>query len=346
MDGLPAFFSFPSWVNLCLQALFKPGPRLCFPSARVRSAKCSNDKLVPEFSSDLSDLPPFELQVSNSRSFKRMFNVGQPPSSFTIRVPATSANIGPGFDVVGLSLSLDLTLTVTFVPTDGPHSNPPIMEYTGEGSDEVPLDPYKNLITRVALYVLRCHSIQRFPTTFSNPSDRTTRNGQLKIVVNNEVPFGRGLGSSGAAVIAGVLLANELGNLNLSTSRMLDFALMVERHPDNVTAALVGGFIGSYLRELDASATEAASVPLSEVLPEYPPDAGEDWGLYPPQPPIGIGHYVRFGWSEGIKAVAIVPRFELSTASARQVLPQSYSRKDLVRLPQSTPFPTPAHLGF
>ena len=262
-----------------------------------------------------------------------MSDVRQPCSPFTIKVPATSANIGPGFDVVGLSLSLHLTLTITFVPTDGPHRNPPILEYTGEGSDEVPLDPYKNLTTRVALYLLRCHGIQRFPTALPNPSDGTTRNVQLKIAVDNEIPFGRGLGSSGAAVIAGVLLGNELGSLNLSTSRLLDFALMVERHPDNVTAALVGGFVGSYLRELDAAATEAAAVPLSEVLPEYPPDAGEDWGLHPPKPPIGIGHYVRFGWSESIKAVAIIPRFELSTASARQVLPQSYSRKDLVSAP-------------
>ena len=259
-----------------------------------------------------------------------MSNVGQPCSSFTIRVPATSANIGPGFDVVGLSLSLHLTLTVTFVPTDGTQVGPPVLEYTGEGSKEVPLDPYKNLTTRVALYVLRCHDIQKFPTTVST-SDGTTRTAQLKIAVDNEIPFGRGLGSSGAAVIAGVLLGNELGKLNLSASRMLDFALMVERHPDNVTAALVGGFVGSYLRELDAAATEAASVPLSEVLPEYPHDAGEEWGLHPPKPPIGIGHYVRFGWSESIRAVAIIPRVELSTASARQVLPESYSRKDLVR---------------
>ena len=261
-----------------------------------------------------------------------MSDARQPYSSFTIRVPATSANIGPGFDVVGLSLSLHLTLTVTFVPTDGPHTNPPVLHYTGEGADEVPLDPYKNLTTRVALYVLRCHDIQKFPTTVST-SDGTTQNVRLKIAVDNEIPFGRGLGSSGAAVIAGVLLGNEIGKLNLSTSRMLDFALMVERHPDNVTAALVGGFVGSYLRELDTAAMEAASVPLSEVLPEYPPDAGEGWGLHPPKPPIGIGHYVRFGWSESIKAVAIIPRFELSTASAREVLPQSYSRKDVVRCP-------------
>jgi len=241
----------------------------------------------------------------------------------TIRVPATSANIGPGFDVVGLSLSLYLTLSVSY-PLTPPSSThcPPTLTYSGEGADQVPLDPYKNLTTRVALYVLRCYDITRFPS-------------HLIIHVNNEIPFGRGLGSSGAAVIAGVLLANSLGQLKLSTERVLDFALMVERHPDNVTAALVGGFVGSYLKELDEKATEAASVPLSEILPEYPPDAGEDWGLNPPIPPFGIGHYVRFGWSTNIKALAIIPRFELSTAKAREVLPTLYSRKDLVR---SVPF--------
>lgn len=236
--------------------------------------------------------------------------------SFTIRVPATSANIGPGFDVVGLSLSLHLTLTIKVTPSDA--RTAPAITYSGEGADEVPLDAYKNLTTRVALYVLRCHGIPDFP-------------GRLTIHAHNEIPFGRGLGSSGAAVIAGVLLGNELGSLKLPHARLLDFALMVERHPDNVTAALVGGFVGSYLRELDARAEEAASVPLSEVLPEYPEDAGEAWGRDPPVPPVGIGHYVRFGWAESIRAVAIIPRFELSTAKARHVLPDMYSRKDLVR---------------
>lgn len=238
--------------------------------------------------------------------------------SFTLRIPATSANIGPGFDVVGLSLSLYVTLTVNISPpTSESPSCPPVLSYSGEGALEVPLDPWKNLTTRVALYLLRCNNIRNFPAN-------------TKIHVNNEIPFGRGLGSSGAAVIAGVLLGNEVGRLNLPVERLLDFALMVERHPDNVTAALVGGFVGSYLRELDPAATEAAEVPLSEVLPEYPQDAGEEWGLHPPAPPVGIGHYVRFGWSKSIKAVAIIPRFELSTAKAREVLPLQYSRKDLV----------------
>ncbi|KAG5650073.1 hypothetical protein H0H81_000879 [Sphagnurus paluster] len=236
---------------------------------------------------------------------------------FRICVPATSANIGPGFDVVGLSLSLHLNLSVTVpAPSDAPYQ-PPTITYSGEGADEVPLDAYKNLTTRVALYVLRCNNIAHFPS-------------HLILHASNEIPFGRGLGSSGAAVIAGVLLGNELGQLNLPTERLLDFALMVERHPDNVTAALAGGFVGSYLKELDDEASEAASVPLSEVLPEYPPNAGADWGLSPPVPPLGIGHYVRFGWAPSIKAVAIIPRFELSTARAREVLPTMYSRKDLV----------------
>lgn len=244
--------------------------------------------------------------------------MSSPNRSFTIKIPATSANIGPGFDVVGLSLSLYLTLKVDIPAPSSSSYIPPKITYSGEGADEVPLDAYKNLTTRVALYVLRCHSIPSFPSA-------------ITIHCHNEIPFGRGLGSSGAAVIAGVLLGSILGDLNLTPARALDFALMVERHPDNVTAALVGGFVGSYLRELDPVAAQAAAVPLSEVLPEFPPDAGPDWGLDPPVPPIGIGHYVRFGWASSIRAVAIIPRFELSTAKARGVLPESYSRKDLVR---------------
>lgn len=272
-------------------------------------------------------MPSIGVQGLYSDKRSRMNVQSASSRRFIIKVPATSANIGPGFDVVGLSLSLYLTLSVSiFPPTSAP--SPPVITYSGEGAQEVPLDAYKNLTTRVALYVLRCHGIQKFPS--------------MSIHANNEIPFGRGLGSSGAAVIAGVLLGSILGDLNLSISRMLDFALMVERHPDNVTAALVGGFVGSYLRELDSAATEAASVPLSEVLPEYPPDAGEDWGKDVPMPPLGIGHFVKFGWAKEIRALAIIPRFELSTAKARNVLPQTYSRKDLVRpwgliLPHLTP---------
>ncbi|MCO5565315.1 hypothetical protein L7F22_018988 [Adiantum nelumboides] len=234
---------------------------------------------------------------------------------FTVKVPCTSSNIGPGFDVVGLSLSLYLTLKVTIDPSQSNKS--PILSYTGQGANEAPLDAYQNLTTRCALYVLRCAGISSFPVG-------------VQIKVHNEIPFGRGLGSSGAAVIAGILLGDALGNLKLSKERLLDHALMIERHPDNVTAALIGGFVGSYLLDLSPEDTTAKAVPLSEVLPEYPPDAGEQWGKDPPAPPRGIGHFIRFGWAPEIKVIAIIPHFEVSTAKARSALPDSYSKQDLV----------------
>ncbi|PWY98079.1 putative THR1-homoserine kinase [Testicularia cyperi] len=236
---------------------------------------------------------------------------------FTIKVPCTSSNIGPGFDVVGLSLSLYLTLEVTVDASSSSASAIPVLAYTGLGAEEAPLDPFKNLTTRTALYVLRSNGVSTFPAGVS-------------IQVHNEVPFGRGLGSSGAAVVAGLLLGNALGNLGLDKDRLLDHALMIERHPDNVTAALMGGFVGSYLLELSPEEEERRDVPLSEVIPEYPPNASEDWGRHPPSPPHGIGHYIRFGWAKEIKVIAIIPDFQVSTAKARSVLPNSYTKQDLI----------------
>jgi len=146
--------------------------------------------------------------------------------------------------------------------------------------------------------------------------------------VNNPIPLGRGLGSSGAAVVAGVMLANAVGELGLSKDRMMDYCLMIERHPDNVMAAMMGGFVGSYLKELDPADMERAEIPLAEVLPE--PAGGKDTGLEPPEPPVGIGHFIKFGWAKEVRAIAIIPQFEVSTATARSVLPKAYSAKDMV----------------
>lgn len=103
---------------------------------------------------------------------------------------------------------------------------------------------------------------------------------------------------------------------------------MVERHPDNVAAALHGGFVGTYLNELSPDDTSRLEIPLSEVLPS--PAGGVDTGLQPPAPPRDIGHYHRFHWAPEIRCVAVIPRFEVPTASARAVLPALYSRADLV----------------
>jgi homoserine kinase len=103
---------------------------------------------------------------------------------------------------------------------------------------------------------------------------------------------------------------------------------MIERHPDNVAAALFGGFVGSYLKELNLEDMKRREIPLAEVLPA--PQGGEDTGLTPPIPPNDIGKYIRFPWAKEIKCIAIIPDFEVSTAKARGVLPTSYEKVDVI----------------
>ena len=243
------------------------------------------------------------------------------PRNFVIKVPASSANIGPGYDVLGVALALYLELHVTVDPSLGsePNSAPNTCRVSysadSEGAATVPLASDANLITRTALYVLRCSGVRTFPSG-------TT------VHVVNPIPLGRGLGSSGAAVVAGVMLGNEIGQLGLSKQRMLDFCLMIERHPDNITAAMMGSFCGSFLRDLTPQEVERREIPLAEVLPE--PSGGEDTGLVPPLPPTDIGRYVKYTWNPVIKCVAIIPEFELSTADSRGVLPKAYTTQDLV----------------
>jgi homoserine kinase len=130
-------------------------------------------------------------------------------------VPCSSANIGPGFDSIGISFSIYLELFVEISNLRA--SEAPLncsIIYEGEGQDEVPLSADQNLITRTALYVLRCHGQRAFPI-------------ETKVHIVNPIPLGRGLGSSGAAVVAGVVLGNEVGNLGLSKARILDYCLMI-----------------------------------------------------------------------------------------------------------------------
>jgi homoserine kinase len=172
--------------------------------------------------------------------------------SFVIKVPCSSANIGSGFDVIGLALNIYLELHVSIDPSVSGSAFNCLLEYTGVGSEDVSLDPEHNLISRVALYVLRCNGQRSFPQT-------------TRVHIKNQVPLGRGLGSSACAVVGGVALANEVGNLGLSKARMLDYALMIERHPDNIAAALYGGFVGTYLNELSPEDLERKEIPLAEV---------------------------------------------------------------------------------
>ena len=143
-------------------------------------------------------------------------------ASFTIRVPCSSANIGPGFDVIGLALSLHLELHVT-VDVTKPSSTAPLncvitYEDLSGSLEEISLDPDVNLITRVALYVLRCHNQRTFPV-------------ETHVHIRNPIPLSRGLGSSGTAVVAGVTLGNEVGMLGLPRERLLDYCLMIGTDP-------------------------------------------------------------------------------------------------------------------
>ena len=142
---------------------------------------------------------------------------------------------GPGFDVIGLALSLWLEIQVTIgdeASKGSPHNCR--ITYEGQGKEDVDLNADRNLITQTALYVLRCHQKRQFPEP-------------THVHIKNPIPLGRGLGSSGAAVVAGVSLGNEVGQLELTKDRILDFCLMIERHPDNVAAALYGGFVLSLI---------------------------------------------------------------------------------------------------
>ena len=141
-----------------------------------------------------------------------------------VSVPATSANLGPGFDALGLAL--DLRDRVEAQVTDGGL----VVEVDGVGSDEVPLDE-DHLVVRAMRAAFDELGVQ--------PPG-------IRLSCLNVIPHARGLGSSSAAIVAGVWLARELvagGRLLLGDNGLLDLAARIEGHPDNVAPALLGGFV-------------------------------------------------------------------------------------------------------
>jgi homoserine kinase len=142
--------------------------------------------------------------------------------SVTVRVPATTANLGPGFDTLGLALSLYDELTVTV--RDAPGAS---VEVIGVGAGEVPTDE-SNLVVRAIAYTFAAYS-QPMPG--------------IDLVARNAIPHGRGLGSSGAAIVSGIMAAKGLleGIVELDSQALLALATTLEGHPDNVAPALFGG---------------------------------------------------------------------------------------------------------
>ena len=183
-----------------------------------------------------------------------------------IKVPATSANVGVGFDTLGLAVTFygycDVTLSDTLTITGCPK------EFQTE----------ENLIFQSYKHVLDDLHREVIP---------------INLVIDSEVPFARGLGSSAVCIVSGVLAANELHELNLSESELVAYCTQIEGHPDNVVPALLGGLSASY--QLDERI----------FYQHYPVD-----------------NSYRF--------VAFIPDLTLETSVARGVLPESYPLKTVV----------------
>lgn len=152
-----------------------------------------------------------------------------------VRVPATSANLGPGFDSLGIALNLHDEIEAEVLPTG--------LQITveGEGAGEVPLDE-EHLIHRAM--------VAAFDLLGETPDG-------LRLHCVNRIPHGRGLGSSSAAIAAGILAARALvdgGEERLDDRAMLQLATDLEGHPDNVAPALLGGFTIAWIAGAAASA--------------------------------------------------------------------------------------------
>lgn len=142
--------------------------------------------------------------------------------SVLVKVPATTANLGPGFDTLGLALSVYDELIVTTRTKPGA-----TVVVEGVGAGDVPTDE-SNLVVRSIAYTFAAYGIEL-------PG--------LDLVARNNIPHGRGMGSSGAAIVSGIMAAKGLleGIVELDSQALLSLATALEGHPDNVAPALFGG---------------------------------------------------------------------------------------------------------
>ena len=192
----------------------------------------------------------------------------------TVKVPATSANLGPGFDTLGLALALYDELTVTATAKAGV-----TVDVIGVGKGEVPTDE-SNLVVRSIR-----HAFDNYGQAMPG----------LHLEAHNNIPHGRGLGSSGAAIVSGIMAAKGLldGIVEIDADALLTLATELEGHPDNVAPAIFGGL------------TIAWTTPKG------------------PQAKKLIVH-------RGVSPVVCVPAATMSTALARSLQPASVPHADAV----------------
>ena len=177
----------------------------------------------------------------------------------TVTVPATSANLGPGFDALGLALALRDRITVEIV--DGDPGDPSI-EVVGEGAGTVALDG-RHLVYR-SLAAGFAHMGSEPPA--------------VRLRCENVIPHGRGLGSSSAAIVAGVCAARGLvagGSLLMDDDAVFALAAELEGHPDNVAPAFYGGFTVAYADGGRFHATSVSVDPRVCAVAFVPPEPVE-----------------------------------------------------------------------
>jgi homoserine kinase len=192
------------------------------------------------------------------------------PRGLRLKLPATSANLGPGFDAAGLALSMHLTVEAHASPTFDIQASGRNADLCATLDQNLILDTYRDVLTRHAKPILPLH---------------------LKL--HNEIPLGMGCGSSAAALLAGVALADHFGDLHLTDLQLVAEASRLEGHPDNVAACWLGGFTVSAMSD---DTVQTAT---------FPGDAA--WQL-----------------------LLALPATSLSTKTARALLPDAYSRADAI----------------
>lgn len=192
----------------------------------------------------------------------------------SVKVPATSANLGPGFDTLGMALSYYDELEVEAVAGSGA-----VVEVIGEGAGVVPTDA-SNLVVRSMIY-----TFEKFGQSVPG----------FKLKAHNIIPHGRGMGSSGAAVVSGIVAAQGLlqGIVAMTAEDLLDIATELEGHPDNVAPALFGGLTIAWEDE------------------DGP-------------------HYKKLFVHRGVSPLELVPTFTMSTKLARSLQPDSVPHDDAV----------------
>ena len=167
-----------------------------------------------------------------------------------VRVPATSANLGPGFDTLGLALGLHDVVEARVTGSGL------IIEVSGEGMEDLADVGEKHLIARAMRVAFDDLDLAQPPG--------------LALRCVNRIPHGRGLGSSAAAIVAGVLAARALAGASVAPEDVLPLASVLEGHPDNVAPCLFGGLTIAWVGTGAAGLPEARAIkldPLPEVLP-------------------------------------------------------------------------------